>query len=139
MHRDGRVHVAFSTKSTTRHDARCARIPRLQRDQLSGAADQGDHADDRYRHEPRGVPLQAVALRCGEHLTPASYTFGEYNRAVSAKGLSMRRHVPVRFLAAALAATSLIAVPLATSASAAVPAVTCGAGKIVFSTKTFTA
>jgi hypothetical protein len=51
----------------------------------------------------------------------------------------MRRHVPVRFLAAGLAAASLVAVPFAASASAAVPGVTCGVGKIVFSTKTFTA
>ena len=51
----------------------------------------------------------------------------------------MRRLVPVRLLATALAATSLIAIPLATSASAAVPGVTCGVGKIVFSSTKLTA
>jgi hypothetical protein len=50
----------------------------------------------------------------------------------------MSRFMPVRSLAVLLAAGSLVAVPLAASASA-VTATTCGSGKIVFSTTKFTA
>ena len=51
----------------------------------------------------------------------------------------MRRFLPVRFLAITLAASALAAIPLASPASAAIPTVTCGSGKIVFDVKKATA
>jgi len=47
--------------------------------------------------------------------------------------------VSVRLFAVVVAAGSFLAVPLSASGSAAVPTVSCGAGKIVFSTAKFTA